>query len=127
MTRLALPQVTLVAVDTRAPLLATQALLRSMAGIDFAREPPGTWLLQHVPWNEATHEIAAVEADQFLAATLGVNPGRACLVVERTTWRSSAPVTHVRLTFPGELMRLVAAFTPTQAGRRRERERDKAG
>ncbi len=37
MTRLALPQVTLVAVDTRAPLLATQALLRSMSGIDFAR------------------------------------------------------------------------------------------
>jgi hypothetical protein len=37
MTRLALPQVTLVAVETRAPLLATQALLRSMAGIDFAR------------------------------------------------------------------------------------------
>ena len=37
MTRLALPQVTLIAVDTRAPLLATQALLRSMAGIDFAR------------------------------------------------------------------------------------------
>ena len=37
MTRLALPQVTLVAIDTRAPLLAAQALLRSMAGIDFAR------------------------------------------------------------------------------------------
>jgi hypothetical protein len=37
MTRLALPQVTLVAVDTRAPLLAAQALLRSMAGIDFAK------------------------------------------------------------------------------------------
>lgn len=37
MTRLALPQVTLVSVDTRAPLLAAQALLRSMAGIDFAR------------------------------------------------------------------------------------------
>jgi hypothetical protein len=37
MTRLALPQVTLVAVDTRSPLLATQALLRSMAVIDFAR------------------------------------------------------------------------------------------
>jgi hypothetical protein len=37
MTRLALPQVTLVAVDTRAPLLAAQALLRSTAGIDFGR------------------------------------------------------------------------------------------
>ena len=29
------------------------------AEIDFAKVPPGTWLLQHVPWNEATHEIAA--------------------------------------------------------------------
>lgn len=37
MTRLALPQVTLIAVDTRAPLLAAQALLRSTAGIDFGR------------------------------------------------------------------------------------------
>jgi hypothetical protein len=37
MTRLALPQVTLVAIDTRAPLLAAQALLRSMAGVDFGR------------------------------------------------------------------------------------------
>lgn len=37
MTRLALPQVTLVAIDTRSPALAAQALQRSMAGVDFAR------------------------------------------------------------------------------------------
>jgi hypothetical protein len=37
MTRLPLAQVTLCAVDTRTPALAAQALLRSMAGIDFAR------------------------------------------------------------------------------------------
>lgn len=37
MTRLALPQVTLVAIDTRAPALAAQALQRSMAGVAFAR------------------------------------------------------------------------------------------
>lgn len=37
MTRLALSQVTLCAVDTRTPALAAQSLLRSMAGIDFAR------------------------------------------------------------------------------------------
>jgi hypothetical protein len=37
MKRLALPQVTLVAVDTRAPALATQALQRSIADVDFAR------------------------------------------------------------------------------------------
>lgn len=92
------------------------------AEIDFAEVPPGTWLLQHVPWNEATHEIAALEADTELAAMLAIPEGRACLAVERTTWRSTAPVTHVRLTFPGDMMRLVAAFTPTQAGKRRERE-----
>jgi hypothetical protein len=34
---LALPQVTLVAIDTRAPALATQSLQRSMTGIAFAR------------------------------------------------------------------------------------------
>ena len=37
MTRLALPQVTLCAVDARSPALAAQALQRSMAGIAFAR------------------------------------------------------------------------------------------
>ncbi|MDP3083140.1 MAG: DUF5672 family protein [Rubrivivax sp.] len=37
MTRLALPQVTLCAIDDRSPALAAQALQRSMAGIDFAR------------------------------------------------------------------------------------------
>ena len=35
--RLALPQITLVAVDTRAPALAAQSLQRSMAGISFGR------------------------------------------------------------------------------------------
>jgi hypothetical protein len=35
--RLALQQITLVAIDTRAPALAAQSLLHSMAGIDFGR------------------------------------------------------------------------------------------
>lgn len=37
LARRALPQVTLVAVDTRSPVLAAQALARCMQGIDFAR------------------------------------------------------------------------------------------
>ena len=37
MTRLQLSQVSLCAVDTRAPELAAQALMQSMAGIDFGR------------------------------------------------------------------------------------------
>lgn len=102
--------------------LINLAAVPEASKVDFTLEPPGTWLLQHVPWNEATHEIAAIESDADLAATLDIVPGRACLVVERTTWRSAAPVTHVRLTFPGDQMRLVAAFTPAHAGKRREQK-----
>jgi hypothetical protein len=50
MARLPLKQVTLCAIDTRAPALAMQSLLRSMAGIDFARVLLFThqWLPQRV-------------------------------------------------------------------------------
>lgn len=37
MSRLSLPQVTLVAIDTRAPALAAQSMARSMAQVDFGR------------------------------------------------------------------------------------------
>ena len=33
------------------------------ATADFAVEPPGSWLLHHVPWTEAEHTISAVVAD----------------------------------------------------------------
>ena len=33
------------------------------ATADFSREPPGSWLLHHVPWTEAEHTISAVVAD----------------------------------------------------------------
>ncbi|MEO6663623.1 MAG: DUF5672 family protein [Rubrivivax sp.] len=51
MTRLSLPQVTLVAIDTRAPALALQSLQRSMASIDFGRVVLFTaeWQPAHAP------------------------------------------------------------------------------
>ena len=71
---------------------------------------PGSWLLVEVPWTEAEHQIAAVNADAATAALLGVDPVSACLQMERRTWRGKDSVTWVRLTFPGDQHRLVGRF-----------------
>jgi GntR family histidine utilization transcriptional repressor len=80
------------------------------ASADFATEPPGSWLLDHVPWNEAEHAISAVVADDATAAALQIDAGMACLVIERRTWRGKRTLTAVRLLYPGESHKLVARF-----------------
>jgi GntR family transcriptional regulator, histidine utilization repressor len=80
---------------------------------DFATTPPNTWLVGHVPWTEAEHRITACNADKRVAADLGIDPGAACLVIERRTWRNGEPITAVRITHPGQLYDLIARFTPT--------------
>lgn len=79
---------------------------------DFATTAPGPWLLHHVPWSTAEHRIRAIPADATTAAALAVNPGTACLVIERRTWSSGQPVTLVTLTYVGDHHTLVAHFTP---------------
>jgi GntR family histidine utilization transcriptional repressor len=88
------------------------AAVPEAASADFSSNPPGTWLLHHVPWHEAEHQISARNADSETAASLGIQPHAACLVVDRRTWRSGEPVTSVRLWFPGALQKFVARFTP---------------
>ena len=80
------------------------------AAADFATDPPGTWLLAHVPWTEAEHTISAVAADRTAAAALEIAVGAPCLVIERHTWRGGRTLTAVRLVYPGEAHRLVARF-----------------
>jgi GntR family transcriptional regulator, histidine utilization repressor len=77
---------------------------------DFATEPPGSWLLHHVPWTEAEHAISAIVADDQAAAALDIAIGAPCLVVERHTWRSARTLTAVRLIYPGESHKLIARF-----------------
>lgn len=77
---------------------------------DFTADPPGTWLLDHVPWSEAEHRIGAVAADADIAAALDIDDGSACLVIERRTWRAGRTLTSVRLTYPGDQHQLVARF-----------------
>ena len=80
------------------------------ATADFAIEPPGSWLLHHVPWTEAEHTISAIVADDRTAAALDIAVGAPCLVIERHTWRSARTLTAVRLLYPGDSHRLVARF-----------------
>jgi GntR family histidine utilization transcriptional repressor len=80
--------------------------------VDFSVEPPGSWLLSHVPWTEAEHRITAINADEGTAAALDVAPNSACLTLERRTWRGDSHITHVRQIFPGTGFDLVARFAP---------------
>ena len=80
------------------------------AAADFATEPPGSWLLHHVPWTEAEHAISAIVADEQAAAALDIAIGAPCLVIDRHTWRRARTLTAVRLLYPGESHKLVARF-----------------
>ena len=81
----------------------------------FADEPPGTWLLHHVPWTEAETRISAVGADAATAHLLGVAIATPCLLIDRRTWRGTDRVTAVRQYFLGSAYDLVARFGPASA------------
>lgn len=82
-------------------------------GADFTKEPPGVWLLGHVPWTVAEHHIKAAAVRGEEASLLKLESGSACLVVERRTWRGDQFVTAVRFTYPGDRHQLVARFSPS--------------
>lgn len=79
----------------------------------FELEPPGTWLLRHIPWTTARHGIRAVEAARDEAQKLEIRSRAACLELDRQTWRSGKIVTRVRQLFRGDRFDLTAEFTPT--------------
>lgn len=91
--------------------LINLAAVPAAVEVDFEQVPPGTWLLQHVPWTEAEHRIGASNAGD-LAELLEVDPGTACLFLERKTWRGSESITHVRSVFAGANFDLTARFLP---------------
>jgi GntR family histidine utilization transcriptional repressor len=81
--------------------------------VDFHTNPPGTWLLSHVPWTEAEHRISAYVADAATARLLALSAGSACLVVERRTFRGPDTLTRVRQIFRGDAYHLTARFGPS--------------
>ncbi|MDB5470052.1 MAG: yvoA 2 [Caulobacter sp.] len=88
------------------------------ARMRFEDEPPGAWLLTHVPWTEAEHAITALAADGQTAKRLGIPVGSALLSLERKTWLSGACVTAARFLYPAGAQRFTARLR--QPGGRRE-------
>lgn len=78
---------------------------------DFVISPPGSWLLDHVPWSQAEHRISAIPADADMTTLLDVPDGSPCLLLERRTWHDQNPVTYVRQTFPGDRHSFIGAFS----------------
>ncbi len=85
-------------------------------GEKFGEDPPGTWLLNRVPWTDAEHVIRAVNADAKLHKLLQVATGSACLVLERRTWQAGVFLTEARIAYPGERHRLIGRFSPAGSG-----------
>lgn len=81
---------------------------------DFSKTPPGTWLLQHVPWSQAEHRIFAIGAPADEAGLLGIAQGAPCLLLERRTWLKTVPVTHVWQTFPGDRHSFIGSLSRGQ-------------
>jgi GntR family histidine utilization transcriptional repressor len=100
------------AIETR---LINLAAAPEAAGADFESLAPGAWLLSHVAWTEARHQIAAINLTSADAAELEVAETCACLSVKRWTWRRGVGVTYARQVFPGGAIDLEARFTPGES------------
>lgn len=72
----------------------------------FEKQGPGRWLIETIPWTEATHTVAAEVASQDSAAILAIQVGDPVLVIERQTRNASGVVTFARLVHPGQTYRL---------------------
>nr|WP_047165558.1 histidine utilization repressor [Sphingomonas sp. Y57] len=99
--------------------------IKAVPGIvdaDFETAPPGSWLLEHIPWTEAETRISAAGAEPDEAKHLHVKPGAPCLQVERRTWRGNVPITYVRQLFLGDAYDLVARFGPSSAAQAAARD-----
>lgn len=92
--------------------LINLAAVPEAADVDFASEPPGSWLLAHVPWTEAEHRITAFNAGAKELVALGIAAGAACMALERWTWRGAERITYARQVYPGDRHALVAHFRP---------------
>ncbi|HEV7260146.1 MAG TPA: histidine utilization repressor [Bosea sp. (in: a-proteobacteria)] len=88
------------------------AAVPAAADEDFRETPPGDWLLSNSLWSQAEHAISAVPAEPDDARLLAIEAGEACLLIERRTWNQDAPITAVRLLYPGTRHRFVGRFGP---------------
>jgi GntR family histidine utilization transcriptional repressor len=76
-----------------------------LAGVDFRRLNANEWLVRNAPYLHAELAFSAENADHRDARFLGTRPGRALLILHRTTWNDLGPITTVRVAFqPGHIV-----------------------
>jgi len=61
----------------------------------FDKTPPGEWLAAHLPWPKSQYAVTAINAGAAMAKLLDVEPGTACLKIDRRSWRDGVPATFV--------------------------------
>jgi GntR family histidine utilization transcriptional repressor len=70
--------------------------------LDLQRESANEWLVVNKPYSRCDVKFYAISADDHVADVLQTAPGTALLVIERTTWIETAPITTVKaITAPG--------------------------
>ncbi|XCN43043.1 HTH-type transcriptional repressor NagR [Lentibacter algarum] len=70
--------------------------------VDLARESANEWLVRNKPFTRCDLRFYAISADVETAQHLSIEKGSALLVIERTTWIGTAPITLVKaFTAPG--------------------------
>ncbi len=78
---------------------------------DFAQITPHEYLSIEAPLTEATHEIEAVLAAEYICQLLTIKPSTPCLQVKRRTWSKQGVVSLAILTAPGNKYRLGSHLT----------------
>ncbi len=70
--------------------------------VDLTRDSANEWLVHNKPYSRVEVQFSAINADKETAEHMAVKTGDALLVIERTTWVESNPITTVlSITAPG--------------------------
>lgn len=64
--------------------------------VDLDRQSANEWLVRNKPYSRVDVRFHAVNAEGDVARHLATTPGRALLVIERTTWHGANPITTVQ-------------------------------
>ena len=70
--------------------------------VDLSRQSANEWLVRNKPYTRCDLRFYAISATAETAEILDTEPGSALLLIERTTWIGTAPITLVKAyTAPG--------------------------
>ncbi|THF54464.1 GntR family transcriptional regulator [Ollibium composti] len=85
----------------------------TLAEADLRQLNANEWLVRNAPYLRAEMAFSAENADRRDARLLGTQPGRALLVLYRSTWNDLGPITTVRVAFqPGHIVGTEGNFWP---------------